>query len=133
MYSVSILIYTLTALSVLKFSVKELTLCHKLCFSKPYIFGFQCRRYFKLWILLDKLISLKYQIYTTLGSKDKGIVNSEFVAKTQFLFKKILFKRQCSRKMKGRKKMISPVVENTFTLLDPNCFCFFLIITINLH
>ena len=24
--------------------IKELSLCHKLCFSKPYIFGFQCRR-----------------------------------------------------------------------------------------
>ena len=23
---------------------KKLSLCHKLCFSKPYIFGFQCRR-----------------------------------------------------------------------------------------
>ena len=28
-------------------------------------------------------ISLKYQIFTTLGYKDIGIVNSEFVAKTQ--------------------------------------------------
>ena len=26
------------------FVSKELSLCHKLCFSKPYIFGFQCRR-----------------------------------------------------------------------------------------
>ena len=30
-------------------------------------------------------ISLKYQRCTTLGSKDIGIINSEFVAKTQFL------------------------------------------------
>ena len=30
-------------------------------------------------------ISLKYQRFTTLGSKDKGIIKSEFVAKTQFL------------------------------------------------
>ena len=31
-------------------------------------------------------ISLKYQRFTTLGSKDIGIINSEFVAKTQFLY-----------------------------------------------
>ena len=30
-------------------------------------------------------ISLKYQRFTTLGSKDIGIINSKFVAKTQFL------------------------------------------------
>ena len=30
-------------------------------------------------------ISLKYQRCTTLGSKDKGIKNSEFVTKTPFL------------------------------------------------
>ena len=27
-----------------KIYLKELSLCHKLCFSKPYIFGFQCRK-----------------------------------------------------------------------------------------
>ena len=31
------------------------------------------------------IISLKYQRFTTLGSKDIGIRKSEFVAKTQFL------------------------------------------------
>ena len=32
-------------------------------------------------------VSLKYQRFATLGSKDIGIINSEFVAaKTQFLF-----------------------------------------------
>ena len=31
-------------------------------------------------------ISLKYQKCTTLGSKDIEIINSEFVAKTQFLY-----------------------------------------------
>ena len=30
--------------------------------------------------------SLKYQRFATLGSKDIEILNSEFVAKTQFLF-----------------------------------------------
>ena len=41
---------------------------------------------FKLWLLLDqKNISLKYQWFTTLGSKDIGIRNSEFVAMSQFL------------------------------------------------
>ena len=32
-------------------------------------------------------VSLKYQRFATLGSKDIGIINSEFVAKTQFLRK----------------------------------------------
>ena len=45
-------------------------------------------------------ISLKYQIFTTLGSKDIEIINSDFVAKTQFLylfrnsrFKQIIFSK----------------------------------------
>ena len=32
-------------------------------------------------------ISLKYSTFTTLGSKDIGIINSEFVANTQFLYR----------------------------------------------
>ena len=37
--------------------------------------------------LLDQIIwSLKYQRFTTLGFKDIGIINSEFVAKAQFFF-----------------------------------------------
>ena len=31
-------------------------------------------------------VSLKYQRFATLGSKNIGILNSEFVAKTQFLY-----------------------------------------------
>ena len=31
-------------------------------------------------------ISLKYQRFTTFGSKDIGIIESEFVAKTQLLY-----------------------------------------------
>ena len=37
-------------------------------------------------------ISLKYQRCTTLGSNDIGIINSEFVAKTQFLYPKLLLR-----------------------------------------
>ena len=36
----------------------------------------------------SKNISLKYQRFTTLGSKDIWIRKSEFVAKSQFLLKK---------------------------------------------
>jgi len=36
-------------------------------------------------------ISLKYQRFTTLGSKDIAIINSEFVEKTQFLCLKFLY------------------------------------------
>ena len=69
---------------------KELSLSQKLCFSKPYIFGFQCRR---PWIYQTKnsvrssnvSLKVKYERFATLGSKDIGIINLEFVAKTQFL------------------------------------------------
>ena len=45
-------------------------------------------------------ISLKYQRFTTLGSKDIGIINSEFVAKTQFQILNLFFVRlfnSCSK------------------------------------
>ena len=71
------------------YEIKELSLCHKLCFSKSYIFGFQCRRP-KIFQTMNSVrsnnISLKYQSFTTLDSKDIGIIKSEFVAKTQFLW-----------------------------------------------
>ena len=41
----------------------------------------------------SKNISLKYQRFTTLGSKDIWIRKSEFVAKSQFLLKKTNFNR----------------------------------------
>ena len=67
---------------------KELNLCHKLFFSKPYIFGFQCRRpqiFQTMNSVRSNNISLKYKRFTTLDSKAKGIKKSEFVTKTQFL------------------------------------------------
>ena len=48
-------------------TAKELSLCHKLWFSHPYILS--NLRYFKLWIMVDQL----------------GIKKLEFVAKTNFL------------------------------------------------
>ena len=67
---------------------KELSLYHKLCFSKSYIFRFQCPRP-KIFQTMNSVrsnnISLKYQRFTTFGSKDIGIIKSEFVEKTQFL------------------------------------------------
>ena len=71
-----------------KFMVKELTLCHKLWFSNPNIFGTQCRNplIFQTYIFWsNKSHSLKFQRFTTLESKDIGIRKSEFVAKSQFL------------------------------------------------
>ena len=35
--------------------------------------------------VISNNVSLKYQRFATLNSKDIGIINSEFVAKTQFL------------------------------------------------
>jgi len=61
--------------------------CHKLWFSNPYVSRFQRR---KPLIFQTKTsvssndISLKYQKFTTFGSKDTGIRKSEFVTNTQF-------------------------------------------------
>ena len=71
-------------------STKELSLCHELWFSNPYIYGFQRRRpltFQTMTSFRSNSISLKYQRFTTLGSKNIGIRKSEFVAKTQFLCK----------------------------------------------
>ena len=71
-----------------KIQGKELSFGHKLWFSYPYIFSFQCRRpkifqtmnYFR-----SNNDSLKYLRLTPPGCKDIAIWKSEFVAKTQFL------------------------------------------------
>jgi len=70
-----------------------LSLCHKLKFSNPYVYGtWWCR----LLIFQTKIIwcniiqSLKYLRSSTLGCRDIGIRKSEFVLKTQLLsFKNI--------------------------------------------
>ena len=70
------------------FHLKELALCDKHCFSNPNIFGFQRRKPMKFQTMTFvrlKTISLKYQRFTTLVSKEIGIRKSEFVAKSQFL------------------------------------------------
>ena len=65
----------------------KLSLCHKLRFSKPSIFGTGCP---KLLIFQTQIISsdrnhsLKNLRSTPLGCKDIVIRKSEFVAKTQF-------------------------------------------------
>ncbi len=73
---------------------KELSLCHKLWFSNHHIFGFQRRKpltFQTMTSVRSNYISLKYLICTKLGSKDIRIINSEFVAKTQFLYTKIIY------------------------------------------
>ena len=70
-------------------NTKELSLCHKLWFSNSYIFAVQCYRHFTFQTMTSvrsNNISLKYQRFTTLGSKDMGIRKTEFVARTQFLY-----------------------------------------------
>ena len=67
---------------------KELSLCHKLKFSNPYIFAIlKCiSLIFQTQIISSNIIhSLKYLRSTTISCKDIGIRKSEFVAKTQFL------------------------------------------------
>jgi len=69
--------------------IKELSLCHKLKFSNPYIYGTWCCRLliFQTKIILcNRIHSLKYLRSTTLGCRDIRIRKSEFVSKTQFLW-----------------------------------------------
>ena len=73
---------------------KELSFCHELKFSNPYIFVtwwctpliFQTKN---IWSNI--IYTLKYLRSTTLGLEDIGITISEFVAKTQFLWLSFLF------------------------------------------
>jgi len=81
--------YSFTSLILLWLSMlKELSHCHKLKFSNPYIYGTWCCR---LLIFQTKIIwcnrihSLKYLRSTTLCCRDIGIRKSEFVSKTQLL------------------------------------------------
>ena len=68
---------------------KELSLCHKLKFSNPYIFTTGWRRplifqTYNIWC--NRIHSLKYLRFTTVGYKDIRIRKFEFVTKTQFLY-----------------------------------------------
>ena len=77
--------------------IKEFTLCHKLWFSNPNIFGTQIRKplIFQAYIIWsNKSHSLKFQRFTTLESKDIGIRKSEFVTKSQFLYRSLIHKNQ---------------------------------------
>ena len=68
---------------------KELSLCYKLKFSNPYIFTTGWRRslIFQTYIIWSNRIhSLKYLRFTTVGCKDIRIRKYEFVTKTQFLY-----------------------------------------------
>ena len=70
--------------------VKELSFCHKLWFSNPYFYVSIYRRPLifqtinSFWSNND---SLKYQRFTSSDCKDIVIIKSEFVAKTQFLYR----------------------------------------------
>ena len=68
--------------------VKELSFCHKLWFSNPYMFKTQCCRPLKFQTMKSvrlNNLSLKYQISIRL-SKEIGIRKLALVANTQFLF-----------------------------------------------
>ena len=65
-------------------AAKELSLCHKLLFSNHYIFGTKCRRPYIFQTMnsvKSNNLSLKYQMFTTSGSKDIGVYIFEFVPK----------------------------------------------------
>ena len=69
---------------VLFIHAKRLSLCNKLWISHQYIFATQCR-----WPLMfqtinsvrSKNLSLQYQSISTLGCKDIGIIQFEFMEK----------------------------------------------------
>ena len=75
------------------FMLKKLSLCHKLKFSNPYtVWKLQLDvvvlRYFKLWIMLDRIT---YKFWNIKGlnhqvAKTQGVDNFELQAKTQFLY-----------------------------------------------
>ena len=75
------------------FMLKKLSLCHKLKFSNPYtVWKLQLDvvvlRYFKLWIMLDRIT---YKVWNIKGlnhqvAKTQGVDNFELQAKTQFLY-----------------------------------------------
>jgi len=55
---------------------KKLSLCHKLWFSNPYIFGTQCLRPYLFqtkYAVRSNNLSLKCQRFTSSGSEDIGI------------------------------------------------------------
>ena len=94
----------------------ELTLCHKLWFSNPNIFGTQCRKplIFRTYIFwFNKSHSLKFQRFTTSESNDIWIRKSEFVAKSLFLsdFISLLSRMDTHRLQTFNSKLVS-MVEN---------------------
>ena len=69
--------------------LKELSFCHKLWLSNPYIFATRCRRplIFQTMIsVISNCLSLKYQRFTPSGCKEIMFRKCMFVAKTQFLY-----------------------------------------------
>ena len=73
-------------------------------------------------------ISLKYQRFTTLRSKDIGIINSEFVAKTQFLcfrFGSLFFSSLVFLCFSFSSRLFSPpllIINFLFSFLKPSLF-----------
>ena len=77
----SVFSFCLITLPYLLCIEKELSFCHKLWFSYPYIFATQCLGCFKLWILVrSNNLSLKYPRCKPSDCKD-----IEIGRKTQFL------------------------------------------------
>ena len=69
--------------------VKGIEFCHKQWFSNLNIFATQCRRPLIFQTTNSARwnnLSLKYQRFSPLDCKNKGIRKSEFVAKNQFLY-----------------------------------------------
>ena len=72
----------------MKTFLKELSFCHKLKYSYPYILATQCRRPYIFQTInsvRSNNLSLKYQRFISTGCRDIEIRKFEVVAKAQFL------------------------------------------------
>ena len=93
--------------------LKELSFCHKLWFSNPYISASLCRRpliFQNMNSVRTNNPSLKYLRFRLLGCKDIGIGKFEFVAKYQFLY---------SLKIKDSLLINDRWIDKVFTIHSP--------------
>jgi len=116
------IVYSLRYHALRLYSAMELSLCHKLWFSNPYILATQCRRP-KLFQTMNTSrsnnLNLKYKRFTKSGCKDIGIKKLEFVAKTQFLSSDSCIKEDIPKPLTKENKNISPLVNFFLGLVQP--------------
>ena len=101
------IVYSLRYHALRLYSAMELSLCHKLWFSNPYILATQCRR--------PKL----FQTMNTSRSNNLNLKYKRFVAKTQFLSSDSCIKEDIPKPLTKENENISPLVNFFFRLVQP--------------